>query len=84
MEEIIRQYNVTLLPWPLSGCRGYTQKKKEGYVVLIAEHLSESRKNLTIWHELLHIVLGHFDDRNYLSTEDKEKEVSSLLKFLGG
>lgn len=80
MKEIIELYNIRILTCQLEGCRGYSQKKGDGYVVLVAEHLSDEAKERTLWHELIHIVLGHFDDRRELTVKEKEQEVQEMME----
>lgn len=82
MEEIIRDYNVRVVFKQLEGARGMVQKKDTGYVVVLAEHLSDERRNKSLAHELGHIVLGHLDERSYLSESDKEIEANLFSVFI--
>lgn len=89
MDELIigllDRYGVTIKGKHLPGARGMVIKTKGGYCILVRDTLSEQARNQTVAHELLHIMMGHLDDRNYLSTEEKEEEIKLMIKaFKGG
>lgn len=63
----------------LPGARGITVKEGTGYLIIIHTELSEQQQLTTIWHELLHIILGHLDTRSYLTDAQKEYEVKHLM-----
>lgn len=68
-----------IVPAHTFGCRASVSKYEEGYLILIADWLSDEAAALAIEHELAHISLGHLDD-DIKTTEEKENEVADRLR----
>ena len=79
-----RKYSIRIKQHRLDGARGYVTKDKDGYLILVDDRLDEKIAERTIDHEALHIIMGHLDERNDLSSETKEHEVDSFLTALYG
>jgi len=79
--KIIDQFNVNVLLRPVRhlGVRGTTKKMTSSYLVLVDDVLPNDLMLKTLAHELLHIVLGHFDDNSHLDDTEKEKEVEEMM-----
>lgn len=67
---------------PLHGARGAASKVNGKYIILIDDRLSKECQAKVLAHELLHIVLGHFDESKDLSEDAKENQVKNLLQIL--
>lgn len=63
----------------------YTKHKGNGraFVVVVASNVAEDVQRSVLRHELLHIELGHLDDRKHLTEEEKEREVEEHLLMEG-
>lgn len=84
-QKIIDHFNVTVLLRPIRqyGCRGVTQKLSSSYTVLIDDAMASTDDMMKILtHELLHIILGHFDEYSYLSEDEKEEEINDMIKAM--
>lgn len=84
--KIIDHFNVTILLRPIRqyGCRGSTRKLSSSYTVLIDDSMACSEDMMHVLaHELIHIILGHFDEYSYLSEETKEAEVKEMMEEFG-
>lgn len=84
IEAILDHYSVHLKVTRLpAGCRGSVKKYGYGYAILINSDISEGAQKRALYHELLHIMLGHLDERYELPEEEKELEVRTALKAMG-
>lgn len=85
-QKIIDRFNVTVLLRPIRqyGCRGSTQKLSSSYTVLIDDSMANTDDMMHVLaHELLHIILGHFDDYSHLTDDEKEAEVKEMMTEFG-
>lgn len=80
LKRFIYSKNITIRITQLKGCRGMAVKNCSGYVVLVSDTLSAREQRRTAMHELLHIKLGHLDDKKDLPNTAKEKEVSEAIE----
>ena len=80
--KIIDHFNVTVLLRPVCefGVKGSTEKMSSSYIVLIDDTLDNNHMMQTLAHELLHIILGHFDEYSYMTEEEKEAEVAEMIE----
>ena len=83
IHELALIYDATIQPYPLRGARGYVQKFREGYLILVDDWLSGHALERTLMHEFLHIKLGHLDERVDIEDDQKEEEVRNALKAMG-
>ncbi len=60
------------------GVAAGTLKIPSGYLIIINHDLSYESQLDALEHELWHIIFGHFDERKYLSEEEKEAEVEAV------
>ena len=65
------------------GCRGSTKKLSDSFMVLIDDAMDNSTMMHALTHELLHIILGHFDEFAELPEDEKEAEVSEMMTAFG-
>lgn len=77
LERVIRDYGVTIRRGTLIGLAGLTRKTPSGYLILINKDLAHSAQMETLEHEILHVLFGHLDDRDYLAEWEKEAEVEA-------
>ena len=77
IERVIRSLGVYVKQTELSGCRAATRKQQNGYLILVESRLDRQSQLEAIEHELLHILLGHLDDRNDLPEIIKEAEAAA-------
>lgn len=83
MRDAIQQMDVHVQRYPIPGTRGLVTKFLDGYLILISDQVEGRQLERTLAHELLHIQLGHLDDRRDLPEEEKEAEVREALKAMG-
>lgn len=60
----------------LLGKKAITFKSKNGYIALINDALSPIAIYKVLEHEIIHIKLGHLDNRKYIPNHIKEWEVN--------
>lgn len=82
LKKIAEKFDVNIHLMPLHGARGAASKVNGKYIILIDDRLSKECQEKVLAHELLHIVLGHFDESKDLSEDAKERQVSSMLQIL--
>lgn len=84
-QKIIADFEVTVMLRPIrqNGCRGSTRKLSDTFMVLIDDTLDSSAMMHALAHELLHIVLGHFDKFAEMSEDEKEDEVAEMMTAFG-
>ena len=83
IRDAIQQMDVHVQRYPIPGTRGLVTKFLDGYLILISDHVEGRLLERTLAHELLHIKLGHLDDRRDLPEDVKENEVREALKAMG-
>ncbi len=76
----VARYNVFIRQVRLQKCRGFALKNKNSYVILLNTDLAKEVQAHTAIHELCHIILGHLDDRRYLTAIEKEIEAELMMK----
>lgn len=79
MEQLITKLNARVHFAPhtrLLAKHAISCKSLDGYEIFVSEHLCSTKLTQVVEHELWHIILGHLDERKYLSNEEKELEVS--------
>lgn len=52
------------------------------YEIIMNREVSEGRFYFTFYHELGHIILGHFSERKYIDSKLKEKEANVFARNL--
>lgn len=84
-QKIIDEFDVTVMLRPIRqlGCRGSTRKLSSSFMVLIDDAMDSTTMMHALAHELLHIILGHFDEFAEMSEDDKEAEVSEMMTEFG-
>lgn len=84
-QKIIDDFDVTVMLRPIRqlGCRGSTKKLSDSFLVLVDDALDGTAMMQALAHELLHIILGHFDEFTDLPEDEKEAEVSEMMTAFG-
>lgn len=82
LRKIAEKFDVDIHLMPLHGARGAASKVSGKYIILIDDRLSKECQEKVLAHELLHIVLGHFDESKDLPEDAKELQVKSMLQIL--
>ena len=82
LKKIAEKFDVDIHLMPLHGARGAASKVNGKYIILIDDRLSKECQEKVLAHELLHIVLGHFDESKDLPEDVKENQVKNLLQIL--
>lgn len=80
--DLILEHNVFVRFYELpGGSLGLSKKTKDGYLILLNQNLESCRTKAmkTVEHEMLHVLLGHHDERKELSIAEKEAEVEQAL-----
>lgn len=81
LEKEILNLDITIhkvCPSVLLGKKAITFKSKNGYIALINDTLSPTAIYKVLEHEIIHIKLGHLDNRKNLPVSVKEWEVNHI------
>lgn len=79
LAKLLIKYDITIItvdPKIIYYKNAITYKSKSGYVILVSDILSPNALLDNIKHEIIHIKLGHLDNRKDLPNHFKEWEVN--------
>lgn len=77
LERIVDKLGIEIRFSYLMTEKAGSKKTKYGYLVVINPNLTPDEKMDALDHEIQHIIFGHYDDRKYLTKEEKEAEVEA-------
>lgn len=80
IKKLMDAFGITIRKRQLPGARGMVVKTRQGYVILVDDRLTQAAAERAAAHEMLHIMLGHFDDRRDMTVEEKETEIIEIIR----